>query len=32
MAALDIAEIVWKSMDMEEEKPVGEVCAAPQAT
>jgi len=28
MAALDIAEIVWKAMDLEEEKPVGDVCAA----
>ena len=26
MAALDIAEIVWKSMDLEEEKPPVEVC------
>ncbi|OGP85404.1 MAG: hypothetical protein A2V87_08070 [Deltaproteobacteria bacterium RBG_16_58_17] len=32
MAALDIAEIVWKAMDLEEEKPVGEVCAAPSAS
>ena len=32
MAALDIAEIVWKAMDLEEEKPVGEVCAAPPAS
>jgi Fe-S oxidoreductase/nitrate reductase gamma subunit len=30
MAALDIAEIVWKSMDLEEAKPsAGEVCAPP---
>ena len=29
MAALDIAEIVWKAMDLEEEKPPVEVCAAP---
>ena len=29
MAALDIAEIVWKSMDLEEEKPTVDVCAAP---
>ena len=29
MAALDIAEIVWKSMDLEEEKPPVDVCAAP---
>lgn len=28
-AALDIAEIVWKAMDLEEEKPLSEVCAAP---
>jgi len=32
MAALDIAEIVWKAMDLEEEKPVGDVCAAPSAS
>jgi Fe-S oxidoreductase/nitrate reductase gamma subunit len=32
MAALDIAEIVWKSMDMEEEKLPAEVCAAPSAS
>jgi Fe-S oxidoreductase/nitrate reductase gamma subunit len=32
MAALDIAEIVWKAMDLEEEKPTGEVCAAPSAS
>ncbi|MDP3098157.1 MAG: (Fe-S)-binding protein, partial [Syntrophales bacterium] len=31
MAALDIAEIVWKSMDLEEEKPPVEVCATPSA-
>jgi Fe-S oxidoreductase/nitrate reductase gamma subunit len=29
MAALDIAEIVWKAMDLEEEKPPVDVCAAP---
>ncbi|MCX5821253.1 MAG: heterodisulfide reductase-related iron-sulfur binding cluster, partial [Deltaproteobacteria bacterium] len=29
MAALDIAEIVWKAMDLEEEKPPVNVCAAP---
>jgi Fe-S oxidoreductase/nitrate reductase gamma subunit len=29
MAALDIAEIVWRAMDLEEERPVAEVCAAP---
>jgi Fe-S oxidoreductase/nitrate reductase gamma subunit len=29
MAALDIAEIVWKSMGLEEEKPTVDVCAAP---
>ena len=29
MAALDIAEIVWKAMDLEEEKPPVSVCAAP---
>lgn len=27
MAALDIAEVVWKSMDLEQEKPPAEVCA-----
>jgi len=27
MAVLDIAEIVWKAMGLEEEKPAGEVCA-----
>ena len=27
MAALDIAEIVWKAMDLEEEKPPVDVCA-----
>ena len=32
MAALDIAEIVWRAMDLEEVQPVAEVCAAPQAT
>jgi len=32
MAALDIAEIVWKSMDLEEEKPPVEVCATPSAS
>ncbi|MBA4423060.1 MAG: iron-sulfur-binding reductase [Syntrophus sp. (in: bacteria)] len=31
MAALDIAEIVWRAMDLEEERPVAEVCAAPPA-
>jgi len=29
MAALDIAEIVWKAMDLEKEKPPVDVCAAP---
>ena len=29
MAALDIAEIVWRAMDLEEEKPPVDVCAAP---
>jgi Fe-S oxidoreductase/nitrate reductase gamma subunit len=29
MAALDIAEIVWRSMGLEEEKPPADVCAAP---
>jgi Fe-S oxidoreductase/nitrate reductase gamma subunit len=29
MAALDIAEIVWKAMDLEEEKPPVNVCEAP---
>jgi Fe-S oxidoreductase len=29
MAALDIAEIVWRAMGLEEERPVAEVCAAP---
>jgi Fe-S oxidoreductase/nitrate reductase gamma subunit len=32
MAALDIAEIVWKSLDLEEEKPPVEVCAAPSVS
>ena len=32
MAVLDIAEIVYKAMDLEEEKPAGEVCAAPQVS
>jgi Fe-S oxidoreductase/nitrate reductase gamma subunit len=32
MAALDIAEIVWRAMDLEEVQPVAEVCAAPQVT
>jgi hypothetical protein len=32
MAALDIAEIVWRAMDLEEEKPAAEVCAAPPAS
>ena len=31
MAALDIAEIVWKAMGLEEEKPAADVCAAPPA-
>ena len=31
MAALDIAEIVWRAMDLEEEKPSVEVCALPSA-
>jgi Fe-S oxidoreductase/nitrate reductase gamma subunit len=31
MAALDIAEVVWRAMDLEEVQPVAEVCAAPQA-
>jgi Fe-S oxidoreductase/nitrate reductase gamma subunit len=30
MTALDIAEIVWRSMDLEEVQPVVQVCAAPQ--
>jgi hypothetical protein len=29
MVSLDIAEIVWKAMGLEEEVPVGDVCAAP---
>jgi Fe-S oxidoreductase len=29
MAALDIAEIVWRAMDLEEEKSVAAVCATP---
>jgi hypothetical protein len=29
MAALDIAEIVWRAMDLEEVQPVAAVCAAP---
>jgi len=29
MATLDIAEIVWKSMDLEQEKPPVDVCAPP---
>jgi Fe-S oxidoreductase len=29
MAALDIAEIVWRSMALEAEKPAAEVCAVP---
>ncbi|MCX5837096.1 MAG: heterodisulfide reductase-related iron-sulfur binding cluster [Deltaproteobacteria bacterium] len=29
MAALDIADIIWKAMDLEEEKPPVDVCAAP---
>ena len=33
MAALDIAEIVWKAMDLEEEKPAaGDVCETPAAS
>jgi Fe-S oxidoreductase/nitrate reductase gamma subunit len=32
MAALDIAEIVWKAMGLEEEKAPLEVCAAPPAS
>ena len=32
MAALDIAEIVWRAMDLEEVQPVAEACAAPQST
>ena len=32
MAALDIAEIVWRAMGLEEEKPVGDVCAAPSVS
>jgi Fe-S oxidoreductase len=31
MAALDVAEIVWKAMGLEEEKPPVEVCALPSA-
>jgi Fe-S oxidoreductase len=29
MAALDIAEIVWKAMDLEVETPPVDVCAGP---
>lgn len=29
MIAFDIAEIVWKAMDLEQEKPPADVCAAP---
>jgi hypothetical protein len=29
MAALDIAEIVWKAMDLEQEVAAAPVCAAP---
>ncbi|MEI8174146.1 MAG: heterodisulfide reductase-related iron-sulfur binding cluster [Deltaproteobacteria bacterium] len=29
MAVFDIAEIVWRAMGMEEEKPPGDVCAVP---
>jgi Fe-S oxidoreductase/nitrate reductase gamma subunit len=32
MAALDVAEIVWKAMGLEEEKPPVEVCALPPAS
>jgi Fe-S oxidoreductase/nitrate reductase gamma subunit len=32
MAALDIAEIVWRAMGLEEEKPPVDVCAAPPAS
>jgi len=31
MTALDIAEIVWRAMGLEEEKPSVEVCALPSA-
>jgi Fe-S oxidoreductase/nitrate reductase gamma subunit len=31
MAALDIAEIVWQAMDLEEEKPPVDVCDLPSA-
>jgi Fe-S oxidoreductase/nitrate reductase gamma subunit len=31
LAALDIAEIVWRAMDLEEERPAADVCAAPPA-
>jgi Fe-S oxidoreductase/nitrate reductase gamma subunit len=31
MAALDIAEIVWRAMGLEEERPPAEVCPAPPA-
>jgi hypothetical protein len=27
MISLDIAELVWRSMDLEEEKPSADVCA-----
>jgi len=29
VAVFDIAEIVWRSMDLEEEKPPVDVCAVP---
>ena len=31
MTALDIAEIVWRAMDLEEEKPAVDVCALPSS-
>ena len=30
-SALDVAEIVWKAMGLEEEKPAADVCAPPTA-
>jgi Fe-S oxidoreductase/nitrate reductase gamma subunit len=32
MTALDIAEIVWRSMDLEVAQPAGEVCMAPPSS
>ena len=32
VAALDIAEIVWRAMGLEDEKPSADVCAVPPAS